>query len=98
MPITLAAPLDLPEVRLLADRMLEEGTVSIEVESTLRTTQGHRCGRDNDRFHGFDRPIRLRRPPVFGHRVVIEIRPWTAFTALETLGIDEVALLKGHGH
>ena len=23
---------------------------------------------------------------------------WTAFSTLETLGIDEVALLKGHGH
>ena len=46
MPITLAVPLDLPDVRVLAHRMLENGTVLIEVESTLRTTQCHRCGRD----------------------------------------------------
>ena len=169
MPITLAVPLDLPDVRVLSNRMLEEGTVLIEVESTLRTTQCHRCGRDIDRFHGFDRPIRLRHLPVFGRQVVIEIRPkryrcphceggptttqrcawydpnrphttafeqdvlkrlihgtvadvsrqlhlgvkaveglmdqhlapavdWTACSTLETLGIDEVALLKGHGH
>jgi transposase len=169
MPITLAVPLDLLDVRVLASRMLEEGTVLIEVESTLRTTRCHRCGREIDRFHGFDRPIRLRHLPVFGRQGVVEIRPkryrcpcceggptttqrcawydpnrphttafeqdvlkrlihgtvadvsrqlhlgvkaveglmnhrlapavdWTAFAALETLGIDEVALLKGHGH
>jgi len=63
MPITLAVPLDLPDVRVLAHRMLEKGTVWIEVESTLHTTQGHRCGRDIDRFHGCDRPIRLRHLP-----------------------------------
>ena len=169
MPITLAVPLDLPDVRVLANRMLEDGTVLIEVESTLQTAQCHRCGRPIDRFHGFDRPIRLRHLPVFGRVVFVEIRPkryrcpyckdgptttqrcawydphrphttafeqevlkrlvhstvadvsrqldlgvkaveglmdhrlapavdWTAFAALETLGIDAVALLKGQGH
>ncbi|HYQ92161.1 MAG TPA: ISL3 family transposase [Candidatus Competibacteraceae bacterium] len=169
MPITLTVPLDLPDVRVLATRMLEDSTVLIEAESTLQTTQSHRCGRMIDRFHGFDRPIRLRHLPVFGRQVVVEIRPkryrcpfceggptttqrcawydpnrphttafeqdvlkrlihstvadvsrqlelgvkavegimdqhlapavdWAAFTALATLGIDEVALLKGQGH
>lgn len=169
MPITLAIPLDLPDVCVLANRMLEDGTVLIEVESTLQTAQCHRCGREIDRFHGFDRPLRLRHLPVFGRMVFIEIRPkryrcpscedgptttqrcawydpnrphttafeqdvlkrlihgtvadvsrqlelgvkavegimehrlapavdWTAFTALETVGIDEVALCKGQGH
>ena len=65
MPITLAVPLDLPDVRVLAHRMLEEGTVLIEVENPLHTTQCHRCDREIDRFHGFDRPIRLRHLPVF---------------------------------
>lgn len=58
MSITLTVPLDLPDVGVLANRMLEDGTVLIEVESTLQTTQCHRCGRMTDRFHGFDRPIR----------------------------------------
>ena len=169
MPMTLAVPLDLPDVRVLTHRMLEDGRVLIEVESTLQTTRCHRCGREIDRFHGFDRSIRLQHLPVFGRRVVVEIRPkryrcphgesgptttqrctwcdpncphttafeqevlkrlihstvadisrslglgvkavegildarlaptvdWTAFSALETLGIDEVALRKGHGH
>ena len=75
MPITLAVPLDLPDVWVLAHRMLEEDTAWIEVESTWRTTQCHHCGRKIDRFHGFDRPIRLRHLPVFGRWVVIEIRP-----------------------
>jgi len=168
MSITIALPLDVPEVRVLASRMLEDGTLLIEVESTLRTARCHRCGCEIDRFHGFDRPIQLRHLPVFGREVVIEIRPqryrcphcdggptttqrcpwydpnrphttafeqevlkrlvhstvadvgrqldlggkavegimdhrlapavdWAAFAALETLGIDEVALCKGHG-
>ncbi len=45
MPITLTVPLDLPDIRMLANRMLEEGTVLIEVESTVWTAQlwpGHR--------------------------------------------------------
>ena len=75
MPMTLAVPLDLPDVRVLTHRMLEDGRVLIEVESTLQTTRCHRCGREIDRFHGFDRPIRLRHLPVFGRRVVVEIRP-----------------------
>jgi hypothetical protein len=60
MPITIALPLDLPDVRVLASRLLEEGTLLIEVESTLPTPQCYRCGREMDRFHGYDRPIRLR--------------------------------------
>jgi transposase len=169
MPITIALPLDIPEIRMLASRLLEDDTLLIEVESTLPTARCYCCGREIDRFHGYDRPIRLRHLPVFGHTVWIEIRPkryrcpvceggptttqrcswydpnrphtkafeqwvlkrlvhstvadvsrqlalgvkavegivdhyvvtavdWAAFTALETLGIDEVALCKGQGH
>src|SRR5512143_3543936 len=75
MPITIALPLDLPDVRVLASRLLEDGILLIEVESTLPTAQCYRCGREMDRFHGYDRPIRLRHLPVFGRTVWIEIRP-----------------------
>lgn len=169
MPITIALPLDIPEVCVLSSRVEEAGILLIEVESTLTTAQCHRCGREIEHFHGMDRPIRLRHLPVFGREVFIEIRPkryrcphcdggptttqrctwyepnrphtkafeawvlkllvhstvadvsrwldlgvkavegivdhqvaphvnWANFTALETLGIDEVALCKGQGH
>lgn len=75
MPITISLPLDLPDVRVFATQVLPDATLLIEVESTLRTTQCHRCGQEIDRFHGFDRPIRLRHLPVFGRPVVVEIRP-----------------------
>ncbi|MCB1821892.1 MAG: transposase family protein, partial [Candidatus Competibacteraceae bacterium] len=76
MPITFAVPLVLPGVRGLAHRILENGMVLIEVEeSPLKTTRCHHRGRETDRFHGFDRPIRLRHLPMFGRDVVIEIRP-----------------------
>jgi transposase len=168
MPVTITLPLDLPEVRVIASQVLEDATLLIQVESTQQTTPCHRCGREIDRLHGFDQPLRLRHLPVFGREVVIEIRPkryrcpfceggptttqrcawydphrphttafeqevlkrlvhstvadvsrqlalgvkavegimdhrlapavdWGVFTALETLGIDEVALRKGHG-
>ena len=74
MPITIALPVDLPDVRVLASRLLEDGTLLIEVESTLPTARCYRCGREMDRFHGYDRPIRLRHLPVFGRTVWIEIR------------------------
>ena len=169
MPVTITLPLDLPEVRVLTSQVLEDATLRIQVESTRQTTRCHRCGREIDRFHGFDPPLRLRHRPVFGREVFIEIRPkryrcpfceggptttprcawddptrphtkafeqwvlkqlvhstvadvsrqwaigvkavagimahsvatpveWTVLTALETLGIDEVALCKGQGH
>jgi transposase len=168
MPVTITLPLDLPEVRVLASQVLEDATLLIQVESTRQTAPCHRCGREIDRFHGVDPPLRLRHLPVFGREVFIEIRPkryrcpfceggptttqrcawydphrphttvfeqevwkrlvhrtvadvsrqlalgvkavegmmdyrlapavdWGVFTALETLGIDEVALRKGHG-
>ena len=75
MPITISLPLDLPDVRVLATRVLPDATLLIEVERTLRTAQCHRCGREIDRVHGFDRPIRLRHLPVFGREVLIEICP-----------------------
>ena len=75
MPITISLPLDLPDVRVLSTRVLRDATLVIEVESTLRTAQCHCCGREIDRFHGFDRPIRWRYLPVFGRAVLIEIRP-----------------------
>jgi transposase len=165
----IALPLDVPEIRVLASRVLADDTLLIEVESTLTTARCHRCGREIDRFHGFDQPVRLRHLPVFGREVFVEIRPkryrcpqceggptttrrcdwyephrphtkafeawvlkllvhgtvadvsrrldlgvkavegivdhhvapavnWADFAALETLGIDEVALRKGRGH
>ena len=75
MPLTLELPWDLPDVRVLANRVLEAGTLLIEVESPLQTAQRHRCGREIDRFPGSDRAIRLQHLPVFGREVLIEIRP-----------------------
>jgi hypothetical protein len=75
MPITLAVPLDLPNVRVLTNRMLEEGAVLIEVESPLQTTQCHCCGREIDQFQGCDRLTRLLNLPVFGRCLVVEIQP-----------------------
>ena len=73
MPITISLPLDLPDVRVLATRVLRDATLVIEVESTLRTAQCHCCGREIDRFHGFARPIRWRHLPVFGRAVLINV-------------------------
>jgi transposase len=76
MPITLALPLDIPEVRVLSSRIEEDDTLLIEVESTLTTAQCHRCGGEIEPLHGVDRPIRLQHHlPVFGRQVFIEIRP-----------------------
>ena len=68
MPITISLPLDLPDVRVLATQVLPDATLLIEVESTLCTAQCHRCGREIDRFHGFDRPTRLRPCPCLAGR------------------------------
>ncbi len=68
MPITINVPLDLPDARVAATRVLPDAALLIEVESILRAAQRHCCGREIDRFHGFDRPTRLRHLPVFAGR------------------------------
>jgi len=167
MAATFQIPLDIPDVEILSTEVDEQGALLIKVESTLRSTRCRRCGRDIDRFHGYDQPIRLRHLPILEQKVYIEVRPkryqcphckggptttqrcawyqansphtkafdrwllknlinstvedvsrklevgkaavegtvgrwvsdridWSRFERLETLGIDEIALRKGH--
>lgn len=51
--------LDLPDVRVVVSRVLEDATLLIEAEGSLRIAQCHCYGWEIDRFHGFDRPILL---------------------------------------
>ncbi len=88
MPMTLAVPLDWSDVRVFVHRMLEDGTVLIEVESTLRTTRCHRCSREIGRFHGVDRPIWLRH---------FNSGNWITMFGLRTGRVLDVGLLLGRG-
>lgn len=75
MSATFQVPLDIPDVHLLSSRLGEQGTLILEVESSLNSTVCRRCGREITEFHGYDQPLRLRHLPVFGRDVWIEIRP-----------------------
>lgn len=68
-------PLDLPNVRVLEVSKTDEGTWLIRVESTLKGTHCHQCGRDITHFHGLEPAIRLRHLPLFETPVLIEVRP-----------------------
>ena len=169
MAVTFQIPLDIPDVALLSTEVDAQGALLIKVESTLNTTRCRRCGRETNRFHGYDQPIRLRHLPILEQTVYIELRPkryqcphcrggptttqrcawykmnsphtqaferwllkclinstvqdvsrklavgkaavegtlarwvsgtvdWHRFQRLDTLGIDEIALRKGHDH
>ena len=68
-------PLDLPDVRVLEVSKTEQGDWLIRIESTLKGTSCHRCGRQIDRFHGLDQAIQVRHLPIFDQPVWIEFRP-----------------------
>jgi transposase len=160
-------PLDIPEVRVLKSEINKAGELTITVESTKETTVCRRCGRIIGKFHGYDKWVKLRYLPVFGHPTYLRYRPkryrceycdgqpttsqrldwhepnspntfayeqhillqlvnatvedvsrkerlaydlilgivdrhiraevdWSQYTALDTLGMDEIALKKGH--
>ena len=161
-------PLDIPEIRVLKSEMNRAGEMIITVESTKTTTVCRRCGRVIEKFHGYDKWVKLRYLPVFGHPTYLRYRPkrfrceycdghptssqrldwhepnspntfayeqhillqlinatvedvsrkeclaydkvlgivdryicsevdWSQYTTLDTLGLDEIALRKGHG-
>ena len=68
-------PLNLPDVRVLEVKKIEEEDWLIRIESTLKTTSCRKCGREINRFHGFDKAIRLRHLPIFEQPVYVEFKP-----------------------
>lgn len=75
MSALIQLPLDVPDIDVLSTTQPEAGAVLIHVESTLEGTRCHQCGREIRRFHGYDRPIRLRHLPILDQVVWIELRP-----------------------
>ena len=57
-------PLDIPNVKILSMKSGDQQEIILTVESTLKTTQCRRCGKEIKRFHGYDRPIRLQHLPI----------------------------------
>ena len=75
MPLEIKIPLDIPDVRLLATEITDDGEFIISVESTLEGTPCRRCGTHSTEFHGHDEAIRLRHLPILNRSVWIQIRP-----------------------
>jgi len=75
MPTTFQIPLDIPNVTILSMKTGDKQEIILTVESTLRTTQCRCCGREINRFHGYDRPIRLQHLPILERVVYLEIQP-----------------------
>lgn len=68
-------PLDLPDVQVLGVDKTAKGDWLIRIESTLKGTTCHQCGRQATQFHGFDKALRLRHLPLFEVPVFLELRP-----------------------
>ena len=67
--------LDIPEVRVLKSELNKVGELTITVESTKETTVCRRCGRVIKKFHGYDKWVKVRYLPVFGHPTYLRYRP-----------------------
>jgi len=68
-------PLDLPDIEIVETEVTKTGDYIITVESTLKGTVCHKCGRKIDQFHGYSRPLTLRHLSILGRKVWIRIRP-----------------------
>lgn len=71
----ISIPLDIPDVKVLKIETNKASDYIITVESTLKSTQCRKCGREIHYLHGYDEEITLRYLPIFGHKVYIRIRP-----------------------
>lgn len=68
-------PLDIPDVEVLKTEITAKGEYNIVVKSKVKGAKCHRCGRPIDKFHGYDRWIRIRHLPILGRPVYIVLRP-----------------------
>ena len=68
-------PLEIPEVRVLKSELNKAGELIITVESTKETTVCRRCGRVIEKFHGYDKWMKVRYLSVFGHPTYLRYRP-----------------------
>ena len=68
-------PLDILDVRVLKTEANKRGDYVITVESTIRYTQCHKCGRKIEQVHGYGHWLTLRHLPILDHTVWIRIRP-----------------------
>ncbi len=67
-------PLDLPNVTVDRYEQTPKGLV-ITVTNSLKTANCRQCGRTIERFHGYDKTIKLQHLPIFETPVWIKIRP-----------------------
>ena len=74
-PAEVTVPLDIPDVRVVKTEINERGELIITIESTKQGTSCRRCGRWNDKFHGYDDWVSLRHLPVFGRMSYLRYRP-----------------------
>lgn len=74
-PPLISIPLDIPDVQLLQTDQTQAGEYILTIESTLKSTTCHQCGRTITDLHGVDKPRLLRHLPIFGRPVFLRIRP-----------------------
>ena len=70
-----AMALAIPDVRVIATRLIHEQELLLEVESTQTTVACHQCGRTIGDFDGYDAPRRLRYEAMPGQPISIAFRP-----------------------
>jgi len=71
----ISIPLDIADVRVLQTDLTAAGAFILTVESTLTTTNCHRCGRLISEPHGLDQSRLLRHLPILGHPLYLRICP-----------------------
>ena len=67
--------LELPDVEILNVSRDSKGNYVIELQSTKKKGVCRKCGRETQRFIGYDEWITIRHLPILGRKVYLKIRP-----------------------
>ncbi len=68
-------PLDIPDVRVLHTEFTSSGAFLITIESTVASARCRQCGREIQKFHGYDAWVTVRHLSILGRPVYLRYRP-----------------------
>ncbi len=71
---TIAINLELTDIEIIECNTDEKGNYKIKIKSTKTIGECHKCGCEIDKFHAFDREIKIRHLPILGKECYLYIK------------------------
>lgn len=71
---TISIDLGLDDIEIKEIKTDKKGNYHIHICSTLTKSTCHKCGREIDKFHAYDREMEIRHLPILGKECYLHIR------------------------